>query len=95
MGGPVARTKLGPIAPLPALLRTNVQIVHKTSPDRIDIAIAASESLHESGRVAGHFDQLNRRRIAEPLRPVGKPVGLDGTVQEFRREDVSIRITPA
>ena len=76
-------------------LRANVKIVHETSPNGVEIAIAANEPLHASSRVAGHVDQLCRGTIAEPLRPDGKPVGLDGAIQKFRRENVGIGVTPA
>ncbi len=52
---------------LTARLRANVKIVYKTSPDGIEIAIAADKALHEPGRVAGDIDELGCRTIAEPL----------------------------
>jgi hypothetical protein len=76
-------------------LRANVKIVYQTSPDRIEITIAADEPLHEPSRVAGNIHQLSCGRIAEPLGPYGEPVSFDAAAQEFWRENVGIRVTPA
>jgi hypothetical protein len=75
-------------------LRADVKIVYQTSPDRIEIAIAADEGLHDPGRIAGNIDQLGCWTIAEPLGPNSEPVGLDAAIQEFGRENVSIRVAP-
>lgn len=39
-------------------LRANVKIVHEAAPNRIGIALAANEPLHDANRIECHVDQL-------------------------------------